>query len=361
MRRERSCRRWRAAPTAGRSPTPTCRPLLDVLRGGPDQQGGFDAGIEPASRTAARRARSSCSASSAIRRTSRPDDASTASATSSWRRACRSSCGAASRTTSCSIWPRADSSHDRRCSNGRCGGCWPTRVRRRWSRNFAGQWLYLRNLPGLTPDLRCVPRLRRQPADRRSQRETELFFESILREDRSVARSVDGGLHVRQRAAGPALRDSQRQGQPLPARHASRATARRGLLGQGSILTVTSYPHRTSPVLRGKWILENLLGTPPPPPPPNVPRLKDTNAAGKVLSMRERMAQHRANPVCASCHSMMDPPGFVARELRRRRAAADRGRALRADRRVRRAARRHQVRRPGRASAGAARARPSSS
>jgi hypothetical protein len=85
---------------------------------------------------------------------------------------------------------------------------------------------------------------------------------------------------------------------------------RRGLLGQGSILAVTAYPHRTSPVLRGKWILENLLGTPPPPPPPNVPDLKDTNAAGHVLSMRERMAQHRTNAVCASCHSMMDPPGF---------------------------------------------------
>jgi hypothetical protein len=85
---------------------------------------------------------------------------------------------------------------------------------------------------------------------------------------------------------------------------------RRGLLGKGSLLAATSYPHRTSPVLRGKWIMENLLGTAPPPPPPNVPDLKDTNTQGKVLSMRERMVQHRANAVCASCHAMMDPLGL---------------------------------------------------
>src|SRR5205085_5507740 len=83
-----------------------------------------------------------------------------------------------------------------------------------------------------------------------------------------------------------------------------KGTTRGGLLGQGSILTVTSYSNRTSPVVRGKWILNNLLGTPPPPPPPNVPALRDRNAAGKVLSMRARMEQHRANPVCAGCHKV---------------------------------------------------------
>src|SRR6185295_12873553 len=87
--------------------------------------------------------------------------------------------------------------------------------------------------------------------------------------------------------------------------------ARRGLLGQGSVLTVTSYPNRTSPVERGKWILTNLLGVPPQPPPPNVPPLPDTSADGKVLSLRERMEKHRADPVCAGCHKAMDPIGFA--------------------------------------------------
>jgi hypothetical protein len=87
--------------------------------------------------------------------------------------------------------------------------------------------------------------------------------------------------------------------------------ARRGLLGQGSVLTVTSYPNRTSPVERGKWILTNLLGVPPQPPPPNVPALQETSSDGKVLSLRERMEKHRANAVCAGCHKVMDPIGFA--------------------------------------------------
>ena len=85
---------------------------------------------------------------------------------------------------------------------------------------------------------------------------------------------------------------------------------RRGLLGQGSVLAVTSYPNRTSPVLRGKWILENILGTPPPPPPPNVPTLKENGEGGKVMSVRERLEEHRKNPACATCHRVMDPLGF---------------------------------------------------
>jgi hypothetical protein len=86
---------------------------------------------------------------------------------------------------------------------------------------------------------------------------------------------------------------------------------RGGLPGQGSILTVTSYANRTSPVLRGKWVLDNILGSPPPPPPPNVPSLKDNGENGQMLTMRQRMEQHRANPVCAGCHSRMDPLGFA--------------------------------------------------
>jgi hypothetical protein len=92
-------------------------------------------------------------------------------------------------------------------------------------------------------------------------------------------------------------------------------SVRGGLLGQGSILTVTSQPDRTSPVVRGKWILENFLGTSPPPPPPNVPDLKPSVEPGAVLSMRERMVAHRANPTCASCHAMMDPIGLSLENL----------------------------------------------
>jgi len=174
--------------------------------------------------------------------------------------------------------------------------------------NFAGQWLYLRNLPTLSPDLDRFPDFD-DSLRRAFKTETELFVGSIVREDRSVLDLFTADYtFVNERLARhygiPNVRGS----------HFRRVTvtdpARQGLLGHGSILAVTAYPHRTSPVLRGKWVLENLLGTPPPPPPPNVPDLRDTNAAGELLSMRERMAQHRANPTCATCHSMMDPPGF---------------------------------------------------
>ena len=120
---------------------------------------------------------------------------------------------------------------------------------------------------------------------------------------------------------------------------------RRGLLGQGSILTVTSYPNRTSPVQRGKWILTNLLGIPPTPPPPNVPALKE-NGDGKPLSLRERMEQHRADAVCAGCHKVMDPIGFALENFDARRAVAHRGRRL-ADRSLRHALQRDEGRRPG--------------
>jgi hypothetical protein len=174
--------------------------------------------------------------------------------------------------------------------------------------NFAGQWLFLRNIPALSPDLDRFPDFDESLRDG-FKRETELFVESIVREDRGVLDLLTADhTFVNERLA-------RHYGMPnVKGSHFRRVTvtepARQGLLGQGSILAVTAYPHRTSPVLRGKWILENLLGTPPPPPPPNVPDLKETNAAGQPLSMRERMAQHRANPSCATCHSMMDPPGF---------------------------------------------------
>ena len=179
--------------------------------------------------------------------------------------------------------------------------------------NFAGQWLYLRNVPALTPDEDLFPDF--GAALREAfQQETELFFESILREDRGVLEFLTADYtFVNERLA-------RHYGIPnIYGSHFRRITlvddTRRGLLGHGSILTATAYPTRTSSVLRGKWVLENLLGTPPPLPPPDVPALEETTGAGKTLSMREAMEQHRANPVCASCHRLMDPPGFALEQF----------------------------------------------
>ena len=174
--------------------------------------------------------------------------------------------------------------------------------------NFASQWLYLRNLASITPDMRRFPgfddNLRQA-----FRQETELFFESILREDRSVLELLDAGYtFVNERLA---------KHYGIPHIYGSRFrrislgddSKRGGLLRHGSILTVTSYPTRTSPVIRGKWVLDNLLGIPPPPPPANVPELEDNKVAAG-LSMRERLAEHRDNPACAGCHQLMDPVGF---------------------------------------------------
>ena len=174
--------------------------------------------------------------------------------------------------------------------------------------NFAGQWLYLRNLRSVQPDPAGFPEFDENLREA-FQQETELFLESLLREDHSVLDLLNANYtFLNERLA-------RHYGIPnIYGSHFRRVTlndeARRGLLGQGSILTVTSYATRTSPTLRGKWLLENILGTPPPPPPPNVPSLKD-NKETKALSMRQRMEQHRANPVCASCHARMDPLGFA--------------------------------------------------
>jgi hypothetical protein len=175
--------------------------------------------------------------------------------------------------------------------------------------NFAEQWLHLRNLKSSSPDLEAFPdfddNLRQAMKE-----ETSLFFNSIVREDRSVVDLLNADYtFVNERLARhygmPNVYGSQFR------RVTISNEARRGLLGQASILTVTSYPNRTSPVERGKWILTNLMGVPPQPPPPNVPPLADTSTDGKVLSLRERMERHRANPVCAGCHKAMDPIGFA--------------------------------------------------
>ena len=175
--------------------------------------------------------------------------------------------------------------------------------------NFAGQWLYLRNVHAARPDTQLFPDFD-ENLRMAFRRETELLFETIVREDRSVldlvgARYTFLNERLARHYGVPGVYGSHFRRVMLPA-----DSVRGGLLGQGSILTVTSYPNRTSPVQRGKWILENMFGAGPPPPPPDVPELGERAEDGKVLSMRQRMAQHRSNPVCASCHSQMDPLGL---------------------------------------------------
>jgi mono/diheme cytochrome c family protein len=173
--------------------------------------------------------------------------------------------------------------------------------------NFAGQWLQLRNVATVRPDPEA---LSFDEALRQAfLTETTLFMSSIVREDRSLLEILSADYtFVNERLAEhygiPGVYGSQFRRITLT------DVNRRGLLGQGSVLTVTSYPNRTSVVQRGKWILENLLGTPPPPPPPDVPELKAA-PHGKRLTLRDQMQEHRANPMCAACHARMDPIGFA--------------------------------------------------
>ncbi len=174
--------------------------------------------------------------------------------------------------------------------------------------NFVAQWLYLRNVEAVLPDPAAFPDFD-ENLRAALGRETDLFFESMLREDRSLLDLLRADYtFLNERLArhygisgihGPEFR-----------RVTLTSEERKGLLGKGSLLTVTSYPNRTSPTLRGKFVLENLLGSPPPPPPPNVPSLKE-DADVSRLTMRQRMELHRASPVCSSCHARMDPIGFA--------------------------------------------------
>jgi Protein of unknown function (DUF1592)/Protein of unknown function (DUF1588)/Protein of unknown function (DUF1587)/Protein of unknown function (DUF1585)/Protein of unknown function (DUF1595)/Planctomycete cytochrome C len=179
------------------------------------------------------------------------------------------------------------------------------------STRFARQWLRLQDLDQIVPDYLLYPQYD-QTLARAMLRETELFFDSIVREDRDVLELLTADYtFVNERLAAhyglPDVTGSAFRRVSVP-------EERRGLLGQGSILTLTSVADRTSPVLRGKWVLEVLLGTPPPPPPPNVPALDDSvksTEGGRLLSTRTRMEEHRRNPACHSCHRTIDPPGLA--------------------------------------------------
>lgn len=179
--------------------------------------------------------------------------------------------------------------------------------------NFAVQWLHLRNLDSIVPDLRLFTdfddNLRKA-----FRRETELFVETVFREDQSVLKLL--------RADYTFLNERLAKHYGIPHVYGERFRRvglgadrqRGGLLRHGSVLTVTSYATRTSPVIRGKWVLENILGTPPPPPPANVPSLRD-NTVSASLPIRERLSEHRSNPACAGCHRLIDPPGFALEQF----------------------------------------------
>jgi Protein of unknown function (DUF1592)/Protein of unknown function (DUF1588)/Protein of unknown function (DUF1585)/Protein of unknown function (DUF1595) len=176
---------------------------------------------------------------------------------------------------------------------------------------FGSQWLRLQDLDKINPDVRFYPDFDDQLKSS-MRRETELFFQHIVREDRRIDDLFSADYtFVDQRLARhyrvPNVVGAEFRKVQYP------DAQRRGLLGHGSILTLTSHADRTSPVLRGKWVMEVLLGTPPPPPPPNVPDLEATAEAedGRLRTVRERMEQHRSNPACASCHRMIDPIGLA--------------------------------------------------
>ena len=176
--------------------------------------------------------------------------------------------------------------------------------------NFAGQWLYLRNVPALTPDLYTYPDFN-EGLRRAMKRETELFFEHIVREDRSVLDLLAADYTFLNESLARHYGIPNVYGDTFRRVTLPEGSVRGGLLGQASILAVTSLPNRTSPVVRGKWILENILGSPPPEPPADVPPLPEDSGDGPAaMTMRQRIAQHRENPVCASCHSLMDPLGL---------------------------------------------------
>jgi hypothetical protein len=175
-------------------------------------------------------------------------------------------------------------------------------------KNFTGQYLFLRNIERISPDPASLPNfdenLRQSLA-----KETELLVDSTLREDRSVADLLKTDYTFLNQRLAEHYGIKGIYGNEF--RRVQLTDAKRhGLLGQASILTVTSYPNRTAPTIRGKWVLLQILGTPPPPPPPNVPSLKNDETT-KNLTMRQRMELHRSNPTCAACHRMMDPLGFA--------------------------------------------------
>ena len=178
-------------------------------------------------------------------------------------------------------------------------------------RNFAGQWLQIRNLDSVAPDSTTFPEFDEALRESMAE-ETYLFFDAILRENRSILELLDADFtFLNARLADHYGLEMDGIGDAFQRVNLSPDARRGGVLTHASVLTITSNPRRTSPVTRGKWVLEQILGTPPPPPPPNVPQLEETKKVAAEASLRERMRIHRDNPDCAGCHAKMDPIGFA--------------------------------------------------
>ncbi len=228
--------------------------------------------------------------------------------TSIWPRGSPTSSGAACPTSSSSDWPPRDRCVAERTFGSRSSGCCGIPRSRALAENFAGQWLQTRKLKEFTPDPVLFPDFD-ESLKAAMLKETELFFESIRDKDRSVLEFLDADYtFVNDRLArhygiagvtGDWFRRVSLAGTP-----------RGGVLTQASVLAATSNPTRTSPVKRGKWILENILGSPPSPPPSGVEALKEGKGHGHAGTLRQRMERHRTDPACASCHRRMDPLGF---------------------------------------------------
>jgi hypothetical protein len=187
-----------------------------------------------------------------------------------------------------------------------------------FSRSFVDQWLRIRDLgQAFQPDPKLFPEWNDSELQGDIKNQPVLFFREILANDLSILDLLDSKWTIATRKLQkvlygtnikPARPDNQEQPQRIELPEGSN---RGGLLGMSAVLAISSHPHRTSPVLRGKWLLEAILGTPPPPPPPNVPKLDEAKAGDTPATLRERLAQHRADPACASCHSRIDPLGFA--------------------------------------------------
>jgi hypothetical protein len=180
-----------------------------------------------------------------------------------------------------------------------------------FTENFAGQWLSLRRLVDIVPDPFLFPDYGDTLA-RAFQKEAELFFDSIVREDRPTVDLLTANYTFVNERLAEHYGILNVKGVNFQRVTLAEDSPRRGLLGKGAILTVTALPNRTSPVVRGKWVLQTILGAPPPEPPPDVPSLQENgDLVTKVKTLRQRLEVHRAGPICASCHKLMDPIGFA--------------------------------------------------